>query len=193
MSGPLRRPEPPHDPGPVVWAGRWQRQLRITHFDQCCQACAYPGPLTEQFGTTLAPAAWVRPPAPVLPWRNAKERAAARAKRRAVPPRRIPAHPVRTHYAVRCPGCGDMDVWELDGMRALPVEQGPPPPGAVPVTVGPVLVPGSGEPERISVEQLHAYWQGRERLPPGHDGRFLLEDPDHPGQGVLVQLPGGQP
>jgi len=192
MTGPVRR-TPPHDPGPVQWRGRWQRQLRITHLDQSCQACAYVGPLTEQFGTTLTAPLWVRAPATPIPWGSKEERAAARAKRRAVKPLYFPSYPARTHYAVRCPKCGEMDVWELDGMRELPVEQGPPPPGAAQVRVGAALVSGGGEPERISLEQLHAYWQGGEPLPPGHDGRFLLEDPAHPDTPIPVQLPTGQP
>lgn len=91
----------------IQW-GRWEPQLTMTHIDGSCGACAFPGPLRDRFGTTVQPGHWGR--RITRPSRIAQNQR-LRSVREWQPPR-----PVRTHYAVRCPSCGEQRVYRLRTM-----------------------------------------------------------------------------
>jgi hypothetical protein len=89
----------------------WQRQLRATHLDLSCDACAYPGPLLESFGTTEVPEQTAR--------RVVRPSRIADGQRLRSVPYTVPAHRVRTHYAVRCPVCGDQAIYHMGTWEEL--------------------------------------------------------------------------
>jgi hypothetical protein len=102
--------------------GPWQRQIRATHLDLSCDACAYPGPGLECFGTSEVPAQTAR--------RVVQPSRIADGQRLRSVPYTVPAHRVRTHYAVRCPACGDQAVYWMPGWEELGKDEvdGPLPP-----------------------------------------------------------------
>jgi predicted RNA-binding Zn-ribbon protein involved in translation (DUF1610 family) len=102
--------------------GRWGRQIRATHLDLSCHACAFAGPLLECFGTTVVPARTGR--------RIVQRSRITDGQRVRSVPYPVPSYPVRTHYAVRCPACGDQVVYRLQGWEELGADavEGPAPP-----------------------------------------------------------------
>ncbi|HEY9015595.1 MAG TPA: hypothetical protein VIM84_11095 [Gemmatimonadales bacterium] len=94
--------------GEIRWE-RWTRAPRITHFDQSCGSCAYPGPLAYARGQV-----WYTPePSMVRVARSRMENG-----------RRVPSRWVRTQHrsywayalqAVRCQACDEMTVWVTNG------------------------------------------------------------------------------
>lgn len=103
----------------------WHRQIRATHLDLSCTACAYPGPLLECFGTSEMPDQTMR--------RIVQPSKIADGQRLSSVPYTVPAHPVRTHCAVRCPACGDQVVYRMQAFAAWEElgddeVDGPPPP-----------------------------------------------------------------
>jgi uncharacterized protein (DUF983 family) len=89
----------------IQW-GRWEQPPVMTHLDQSCPKCLYAGPLLARFGTTLQPARRVR---------RLVQRSKITEGIRAKAVTEIePARTLRTHYAVRCQGCGEETVYLLE-------------------------------------------------------------------------------
>jgi hypothetical protein len=95
------------EPRPIRWT-RWEPQLVVTHMDPSCDACAFPGPLRNRFGLTRKEGYWTR--------QITRHSKIAEGQRPQSQPYWIDTHWVRTHYAVRCPGCGERRVYRLATM-----------------------------------------------------------------------------
>lgn len=84
----------------------WEQSPVIFHLNQSCQKCLFAGPLLARFGLTLQPARRVR-------------RLVQRSKiTEGIRPKAVteyePERKLRTHYAVRCQGCGEETVYLLE-------------------------------------------------------------------------------
>lgn len=89
----------------IEW-GRWEPSPAATHLDQSCAMCLFEGPLLARFGTTSQAAQRTR-------------RLVSRSKitegRRPVAVTELQApRRVKTHYAVRCPSCGEETVYLME-------------------------------------------------------------------------------
>lgn len=91
---------------PEVEWGHWEQTPAMTHIDQSCTKCLFAGPLLARFGMTQQPAARVR-------------RLVRRSKiSEGIRPKAVTEYQaermLRTHYAVRCQGCGEETVYLLE-------------------------------------------------------------------------------
>lgn len=92
------------DAAAIDWE-RWEPALRITHIDPSCDKCLFPGPLLTRFGLTIQPAFTTR--------RITRPSRIAEGQRLQSVSEHHPPAKVRTHFAVRCPNCGEHVAYAL--------------------------------------------------------------------------------
>lgn len=101
---------PGEDPelGEIRW-DRWERALRLTHFDPSCETCGYEGPLAVNKGMTLHDRA---------PYRKLLRPSKIAQGQRPQWGPVIRPEPgwVYSHWANRCQACDEMTVWVMLGV-----------------------------------------------------------------------------